>query len=301
MIIDHLRLRRTCAIAFVIASLTASSLASADNLSKEVCIDSHSRGQDARDQGKLSLARKLFLTCAQPSCPALVQGDCSRFADDLTRMQPTLSFAARDGSGGDLADTSVFIDEILVATRLDDGRPHDVDPGKHSIKFVHAGKEQVVPIIVGSGEKGRTVSVTFGSPPSPTPSFVQAQAPAPAPVRRAPTTTHAFGSKILVGTGLALVVGGAALGVIGLLQVPANCSVSSHECAAAPGDPAFRDAGSAIQLSNIGWMVSGIGVAAVVGGFTWYFKSGKTPREHELTASPWLTPSGAGIAFSGRL
>src|SRR5262245_42266097 len=112
----------------VLALVTTSTLAFAGELSKEECLDAHSRGQDAKDQGKLTLARKLFLTCAQSSCPQLVSSDCARFADDLGRLQPTVIFAARDGSGADLPDTTVYIDDALVATRLDDGRPHDIDP-----------------------------------------------------------------------------------------------------------------------------------------------------------------------------
>ena len=57
----------------------------AGDLTKEECVDAHSKGQDAKEQGKISLARKLFLTCAQSSCPNLVQGDCARFADELSR------------------------------------------------------------------------------------------------------------------------------------------------------------------------------------------------------------------------
>src|SRR5664279_162893 len=98
-----------------------------------MCIRDSSKGQDARDAGKLSLARKLFMTCAQSACPNLVQGDCARFADELNGQQPTISFVARDKAGADLPDTTVYVDDALVVTRLDDGRPHDADPGKHVV------------------------------------------------------------------------------------------------------------------------------------------------------------------------
>src|SRR5262245_30155785 len=142
----------SCAIALAIAALSAPALA--DSMSKEQCLDAHSRGQDARDQGKISLARKLFLSCAQPSCPGAVQSDCARFADDPSRQQPSLTFAARDAQGADLPDTSVYVDDMLIVTRLDDGKPHDVDPGKHVVKFSNNGKDQVVTVVVGTGEKG---------------------------------------------------------------------------------------------------------------------------------------------------
>ncbi len=287
------------AAAAAIGCLLASPSASAD-VTKEACLDAHSRGQDARDQGKLTLARKLFLTCAQSTCPALVQGDCARYADDLGRLQPTLSFVARDGRGRDLPDTSVYIDGVRVATRLDDGKAHDVDPGKHSVKFSHGGKEQVVTVVVGAGEKARTVTATFGSPPGapvtgiglqPTPTRLPA--PAPRPVRPA-------GARLLLGLGAAMALGGGALGIVGLALVPDGCSIGTHRCAAPPGDPAFGDAGNAVTLMNIGFVAAGVGVAAVVGGLVWYKKGAKPPREQNLVA-PWLAPGTAGIAISGPL
>ncbi|HEU0034237.1 MAG TPA: hypothetical protein VFQ53_26615 [Kofleriaceae bacterium] len=279
----------------IIAGITSlDSLAFADEISKEVCLDSHSRGQDARDQNKLSLARKLFLTCAQPSCPTLVQGDCARFADDLARQQPTLSFAARDGSGADLPDTSVYVDDLLVSTRLDDGKSHDLDPGKHAIRFVHAGKEQVIDIVVGSGEKGRTISATFGDGGD--------RASQAANATAKPRIQRPLGAKVLLGAGTGMLVGGAALGVIGVLQVPSNCSIGTNRCIAEPGDPSLHDASKAMQLTNIGWIVGGVGAAAIVGGVVWYYKGGKPPTERKQTAiSPWLAPSGVGVALSGQL
>src|SRR5690606_26319916 len=97
--------------------LSLGATALADEASKEQCLESHSRGQDAKQQGKVTLARKLFMTCAQASCPSLVQSDCARFADELERVQPSLSFAARDGRGNDLPDTTVYVDGGLVLTR----------------------------------------------------------------------------------------------------------------------------------------------------------------------------------------
>ncbi|MEO8707176.1 MAG: hypothetical protein ABI867_44525, partial [Kofleriaceae bacterium] len=231
---------------------------------------------------------------AQPSCPTLVQGDCARMADDLSRMQPSLNLTARDAGGIDLPDTSVYVDDILVATRLDDGKPRDVDPGRHSIKFVHDDKEQVVVVVVGIGERGRLVAATFGAPP----------APANAVARRAaePRTTHAGGAKLLVGVGSVLAIGGIATGIFGITKVPSNCSVGSHQCAAPPGDSSFDDASSAMKISNIGWALTGVGIATAVGGAIWYVKSAKTTREEERRlVMPWVTPSSAGLAFTGRL
>ncbi len=268
----------------------------ADELSKEGCIDAHSRGQDAREQNKLSLARKLFLSCAQSTCPSLVQGDCARFADDLTRMQPTLSFVARDGGGADLPDTTIYVDGVLVVTRLDDGKAHDVDPGPHTIKFIHDGKDQTQTVVVGAGEKGRTISVMFGAPAVPAELRL-----AKGQGARGPQTTHPLGSKVVIGLGAAMVLGGGALGVFGLTRVPDNCSISTHQCAAPPGDSSFADASSAIGLSNIGWVVSAVGVVAIAGGVAWYVGGKHTDKESSVVAVPWLTPEAAGFAVMGHL
>jgi hypothetical protein len=288
MIRHHVR----CVV--VLGVVLASSLAVADTVSKEACIDAHSRGQDAKESGKLSLARKLFQTCSQPSCPGAVQGDCARFADDLSRMQSSLSFAARDGSGNDLPDTSVYIDDVLIVTRLDDGKPHDVDPGKHVIKFQHDTKEQIVTIVVGTGEKGRTVSATFGSPAKSGGDKRDSQ-----PARRESRVERPMGAKALLGVGTAMVAAGAGLAVIGMLRIPSNCSLSTHQCAAPPSDPSFDDAASAVGMANIGFVVGGLGLAAVVGGAVWYVKGGK-PSDERLIAAPWLGPDGGGVAAAGR-
>jgi hypothetical protein len=279
--------------------IVMTSQAFADGPSKEVCLESHSKGQDARDQGKLSLARKLFLTCAQSTCPTLVQGDCARFADDLGRTQPTIGFVARDGNGIDLPDTTVYVDDMLVTMRLDDGKLTEVDPGKHTVKFVNAGKEQIVTVVVGAGEKGRTINATFGSPAAPAvPAPVAATPVKPAePVEK---TIRPQGAKILMIAGAAVAVSGIAVGVYGITRVPDACKIGAHECSAPPGDPVFADAKSAMRLVNVGFIAGGIGVAAAVGGLVWYYKGSTTTKEQpDRVVTPWMNGGGGGVAISG--
>jgi hypothetical protein len=297
------KLRHT--LAFVAALASVSTSARADSLSKEECVDAHSRGQDAREQGKLSLARKLFLTCAQSACPALVQGDCARFADDLSRQQPTVSFAARDGAGGDLPDTTVYVDDVLVVTHLD-GKPHDLDPGTHVVKFTNAGRDEVVTVVVGSGEKGRAIAGVFSTPGGRGAraggSVVRTHAaPTAASAAPKPTIVRPTGAKLVIGLGATVAVGGIALGLFGISKVPANCAISTHTCAAPPGDASFSDAASGVQIMNIGFAVGVVGVAAVAGGVVWYLKGGKSSKESPMVATPWVTPDGGGLAVSGSL
>ena len=264
--------------------LACASVAQAGDLTKEECLDAHSKGQDAKDAGKISLARKLFLTCAQSSCPNLVQGDCARFADDLGRLQPTISFAARDSAGADLPDTTVYLDGVLLLTRID-GEPHDVDPGNHTVKFTNAGRDDVVTVVVGSGEKGRTVVGTFQAPEGPKAVAGPAlsKSPPPQPTVR---TTHAPAAKYLIIGGGVAALGGAALSFYGYSKIPANCSLSSHECAAPPGDPAFGKASSAVKDVDYGMIIGGVGLAALAGGLIWYATSGHEERDTTLLIGP---------------
>jgi hypothetical protein len=288
----------------VVSVWAASSVAYAD-LTKDQCVDAHSRGQDAKEQGHLSLARKLFLQCAQSSCPSIVQGDCARFADELNRLQPSVTLAARDGNGADLPDTTVYIDDVLVATRLDDGRPHDIDPGKHTFKFSNGGHDEVVTVVIGTGEQGRAVTATFGPATPP-----KAVAGADSSLRAAatppePHMVHPLAPKVVM-------YGGAALGVLGfafasfeLTRIPSQCSLGDHVCNATPGDQVYNDAHHAVELSNVGWIVGGVGAAAFVGGLVWYIKTGHMEGQEGATehvsVAPWFSGAGGGLEISGPL
>jgi hypothetical protein len=288
---------RQLVIAFAI--LASSSLAYADTLSKEQCVDAHSRGQDARDQGKITLARKLFLTCAQSGCPAAVQGDCARFADDISNLQPTVNFVARDGNGNDLPNTSVYVDGMLVATSID-GRPVDIDPGNHTVKFSNGGKDEVVTVVIGTGEKGRVVQARFGTANvSPTPSGSMASTQTPK--KQGPKVTHPKGAMTIAIAGGVVALAGGALAFYGQSQIPSQCQLSTHECAAPPGDPVFDDASSATSTMNLGIAATGVGVAALAGGLVWYFAGAKTQESPTQQAvAPWVTGSGGGVSVLGR-
>lgn len=271
---------------FVIVLLLAPTLALADQLSKEACIDAHSRGQDAKEAGKLTLARKLFLSCAQSGCPNAVQGDCARFADDLSSLQPTVNFAARDGAGNDLPNTTVWVDGVLVASVID-GKPVEIDPGTRHVRFSNAGRDQVVTVVIASGEKGRVVQARFGG---------GATAAAASVVgTRSPTrTTHPRGALVLAIAGAVVAAGGGALAFYGMSQIPDACSLATNQCAAPPNDPVFEKAASAARTVNIGIATAGIGFTALASGVVWYVAGAKTVREVPLQA--WLGRDGGGFA-----
>ena len=289
--------------------LLAASAAKAAPPTKEECVDSFGKGQDAREAGQFSQAGKLFFACAQPACPALVQSDCARLADEMAKLQPSVTFAARDGAQNDLPETLVFVDGAQVAARLGDGKAHEVDPGKHEVRFVHAGKEVTITVVVNQGEKGRGVVGVFPSPPgaatTPQPLFELA----PSVKQRAPSAPElkrSSGPLVLVGLGAAAMVAGGVLLGVGLSRVPASCSLATNECVAPPKDPAFAQASSGVSMANLGAVVGGAGGATFIGSLIWYFA--QTPHAAAPTAStasrsllPWVGPQGAGLSLSGAL
>jgi hypothetical protein len=289
--------------------LLAASTALAAPPTKEECVDAYGKGQDAREAGQFSVAGKLFVTCAQSTCPALLQGDCARFADEIARLQPSVTFVARDGAQNDLPETSVFVDGAPVATRLGDGKAHDIDPGKHEVRFVHAGRETTLTVVVNQGEKGRSLVGLF---PAVTASGAAAPAPAAIPTTTtmpsasaAPEMKRSAGPLVLVGVGAAAAIAGGVLLGVGLGKIPASCTLTTNECVAPPNDPVFAQASSGVSMANIGIIVGGAGVVTMAGSLIWYFAQTPTstaaPRATSRSLTPWVGPQGVGLSFSGSM
>ncbi|WP_394828646.1 hypothetical protein [Pendulispora albinea] len=274
-------------------------------MTKDQCLEAHSRGQTLRDSGKLSQAREVFFKCAQSSCPALIQGDCARFADEMTRTVPSVSFVARDARGNDVVDTIVFVDDLQVADRLDRGKSIDVDPGEHTVRFLHGDKKVEQKIVVHQGERERLVVGTFpdlGAPPAAAPG---AQASVePSDLEGQGKSNTAIGPIVVMGAGAAALIGGGVVVALGFGKIPSQCSYSSKDCAAPPGDPALADAKSGAQMVNAGFIVGGVGLAAIGGGLLWYFlrkpdTTEKVEKKETAGITPWFDHRSGGVAWSG--
>jgi hypothetical protein len=304
----HSSLARTSALTgFLLLTATA---AHGATQGKEECLEAHGNGQDAREAGQFARAGKLFLTCAQPTCPTLVQSDCARFADELARLQPTVTFAARDGAQRDLPETSVFMDGALVASRLGDGRAYEIDPGPHEVRFVHAGKEIVLDVVVNEGEKGRGIVGAFPSPPTAPRAQQPAPAtpPAPAPVVSSAAPARAIerkrpaGPLVLVGLGASAMVAGGVIVGVGLSGIPARCSLWTSECAAVPEDPVFEEASRGVKTANVGGVVAGLGVMTLASSLIWYLGQPLRPATPTTAGFlPWVGLESAGLAWEGAL
>lgn len=256
---------------------------------RDECVDAHGRAQDLRDRGQIAQARRTFLTCAQSSCPSLVQQDCARYSEELATLVPTVTFSARDVNAADLPATSVYVDDTIVATRLDDGKSYEIDPGKHVIRYVHDGRETTLRVVLNQGERGRLLIATF----------VDRAASAPRRERDTPETSEPAVPEskrsvvplVFAGIGAAAVVTGGVLYGIGTGSVPDTCSMSTRECATAPNDPSLSKAESGVRLANTGLAVGITGAVTVLGGIIWYLAqpSGSSDSRRGRIGGPFFT------------
>jgi hypothetical protein len=262
---------------------------------KDECLEAHSRGQDQREAGHLALARDSFAVCSQPACPALVQSDCAEFTEQLSRLSPTVSFAARDQAATDLPDTEVYVDGALVARRLDEGRSYDMDPGKHSIRFVHGERSVLLNVVINQGEHGRNLIASFVDATDQLPASPFAVPPA----RRDDGSTRPEAKRpvlpliVAIGGGAALATGAVLMGV-GFGKIPGNCSLGSHECTSPPGDAAFGDAHGGVTLVNAGLGTAIAGAVLGISGLVWYFTQSPVAEARPRTG---LGFNGSGFVF----
>jgi hypothetical protein len=152
-------------------------------------VDANARGQDLKREGKFSLARVLLRKCADPSCPDIVKGDCTKRLDDLENAQPSIVFDVTDARGTDIFDVRVSVDDGFLTDHLD-GKPLIVDPGLHTFKFELAGLAPVVSkLLIKEGEARRHERVVFGGGEGPARPQVAPQPTATTPTPQPTATT----------------------------------------------------------------------------------------------------------------
>ena len=255
--------------------------------SREECVDAHSRAQDLRDRGQLAQARRTFLTCAQSSCPVVVQQDCARFSEELAQLVPSVTFGARDANAADLPATTVFVDDAVVATRLDDGKSYELDPGKHVIRYVHDGRESTLRVVLNQGERGRLLVATFIDK---APARRERETPEITEPPVAESKRSAL-PLVLAGIGAAAAVTGGILYAVGRGSVPDSCSISTKECSTPPNDPSLSKAESGVRLANTGLAIGIGGAVTLGGGIVWYLvqPSGTSDSRRARIGGPLFT------------
>jgi hypothetical protein len=94
---------------------------------------------------------------------------------------------------------------------------------------------------------------------------------------------------VVAGAGLVAAGIGTALIFVGSGKVPSNCSLSSKECAAPPGDKAFDEAHSGVSTMNTGIALGIVGAVVLAGGLVWYFTQSPTVPKNEAARAPDFT------------
>jgi hypothetical protein len=274
---------------WVFAAAFAPSLAFAGDPKIE-CIQAADQAQQARDDGKWRAARDGFVSCSRAVCPKMVSASCTKWARDIEEGMPTVVLAAKDSSGSDLTDVRVTIDGAPLATVLD-GKPVDVDPGAHKLRFTRDGSEPAEQsVVVKAGEKLRSVSVVMH------PSAVTHTEPV-VPVETPKPEGHGDGAHIattiVLGVlGAGALAGGIAMGLssqsdadtaatlragmlanacFGAAGTSANCQSLSNAV-----DAQNRDAAIAVTM----YVVSGVFAAAAVIAFIAWPKHKTTESAH---------------------
>lgn len=258
MVSRLVRLTRVQCASVLLASLVVSvpSFAHADNTAE--CISTNENSQKLRREKKLREALVELKICSQPTCPSAVQRDCTQWLREVEAALPTVSFSAKDGAGNDLTDVRVDVDGKLVLQQLD-GSSVAVNPGKHTFTFTHEGDAELTQeVLVSEGDKARKFEVRFKGN-----------------ARVESAAQHSAIPFVLGGIGVASVITGAVLFVVGKNRFPDECRGELAKDAATgleqcgTGEIPNR-ANSAVTQSSIGTGLLVGGSVALAGGITWF-------------------------------
>jgi hypothetical protein len=136
---------------------------------KEECVDANARGQVARKQQQLHVAREAFRTCADSVCPSVVRRDCATRVDEVERAIPTIVVEVT--AGGQKVDNATVV--VDGAPFVSHGSATEIDPGQHHFVFRVAGKPDIVrEVAVDEGARDQVVSAAFEEAPKKNPGFV---------------------------------------------------------------------------------------------------------------------------------
>jgi hypothetical protein len=129
----------------------------------QACAQAYEKAQEEKSDGRLLGAIAQLKTCIDPSCPAFILEDCTRWMGQAERALPTVVFSVRE-DGKDLTDVEILCDKRLL-TDLLDGKPLPVDPGLHDFSFSIPGQAALErQILVREAEHDRIISVEFNRP-----------------------------------------------------------------------------------------------------------------------------------------
>lgn len=256
-------LRRVPLLALTLTAIFAAPPAAATG--KQECIQASERGQQLRDEGKLTEARQQLLLCVQESCPRPVIEACRDDLNALEKRLPSVVFGAKGPDGSDIVDVTVQLDGATVAQRLD-GRAVTVNPGPHRVRMDAAGKTSEEQIVVIEGEKSRPVRLTLRGAGAPTPAT---PGPTPSPTTPERPTESASGGV----SPLVFVFGGlgvASLGAFAFLGLSGTGEINDmRDTCGKTQTCAQKDVDAAKTKLLIGDVFLGVGIVSA--GLATYF------------------------------
>lgn len=244
-----------------VSSLLLSAGAAAQGSVQEVCVAAHADGQTLRIESKLIAAKERFTSCAQATCPPLVQTECAALLAEVDAMLPSLVITAKDAARRDLRDVRTTLDGRALGDALD-GKAVIVDPGPHRLHAERRGSRPVaLDIIVAQGEKNRRVVIEF---------------PAPAP--RAPTSPavsdEAQGGGVSPLVWIGFGIGGAGL-IVGAITGGITLAETSELKEQCPGNVCTEeqrpDFDRALILSRVSTVALAVGGAGALVGIVGLF------------------------------
>jgi hypothetical protein len=273
--------RATCAL--LLASLLVPADAAAQELDAkaQACVDAYHASQELRLEQKIRAAREKATVCAQETCPNAVRSGCTKWLTDLAVSQPSLAITARGADGTDVTDVVVEVDGQRVTDSLS-GRPIEVDPGKHVIRFSHRGLVTTQEVVVTEGIKNRPVEVQFADPSKP-------EATTTPQPRELPVAPLVIGG-----------VGVVSLGVFATLAALGTSEVNDLRDNCAPGC-STDEVDSAKQKILLGDVFLGTGVVAVGISAVWliaHFTSNAPPPRASTGAIRWSIAPTVGGGFA---
>ncbi len=125
---------------------------------KATCIEDHMRGQEARLDGSLGEAQRLFERCANPACPSLVRADCQVWGVEVQDALPKVVF--RLGPNVDPNDVRVSLNGAPFAVEY--GVPTAFQPGSFRLEFDVDGHPPLIKQLeLRAGDPRQTIAVDF--------------------------------------------------------------------------------------------------------------------------------------------
>lgn len=259
-----MNLRRAATLA-LLGSTMLFGARDASALGKQECIQASERGQQLRDEGKLSESRQQLLLCVQESCPRPVVEACRDDLNAVEKRLPSVVFGAKGEGGGDLVDVIVQVDGVTVAQRLD-GRAVALNPGPHRVRMESAGKSSEEQIVVIEGEKSRPVRLTLRAAAQAATTAPTPAAPASAPERPSEASSGGVSPLVFVFGGL----GVASIGAFAFLGLKGTGEINDlRDTCGKTQTCAQKDVDAAKTKLLIGDVFLGVGIVSA--GLATYF------------------------------